>query len=45
MKSDIMVCTLVDMFGLAEAHPSSGTYRLRSEIIPAARENGNGPAE
>jgi hypothetical protein len=29
-----MVCTLFDMFGLAVAHPSSGTYRLRSEIIP-----------
>src|SRR6202162_739897 len=34
MKSDIMVCTLVDRIGRAIAHPSSGTYPLRSEIIP-----------
>jgi len=34
MKSDIMVCTRVDRIGRAVAHPSSGTYRLRSEIIP-----------
>jgi hypothetical protein len=25
--------------GRAVAHPSSGPYRLRSEIIPAAPEN------
>jgi len=31
-----MVCTQVDKIGRAIAHPSSGTYRLRSEIIPAA---------
>ena len=34
MKSDIMACTLVDRIGRAIAHPSSGTYQLRSEIIP-----------
>src|ERR1700736_6345118 len=34
IKSDIMVCTLVHRIGRAIAHPSSGTYRLRSEIIP-----------
>jgi hypothetical protein len=38
MKSDIVVFTLVDMLRLAEARPSSGTYRLRSEIIPTGRE-------
>src|SRR5580704_16294945 len=42
MKSDIMVGTLVHRIGRAIAHPSSGTYRLRSEIIPAAPENGIG---
>src|SRR6266436_2509154 len=39
MKSDIMVSTLVDWIGRAIAHPSSGTYRWRSEIIPAAPES------
>jgi hypothetical protein len=39
MKSDIMVCTLVDRIGRAVVHPLSGTYRWRSAIIPAAPES------
>ena len=37
MKSDMMVCTPLDWIGRAVAHPSSGTYRLKPEIIPAAQ--------